>query len=295
MFLLSALAFCTPPSGPLDKKGVREARQRGQYSLHAISFACLLAYPGCFSTKTGRSFTAMKLCAMICHRSTLVSFCQMGTELQNISGAGQESQSKGNTMGNCRGMQGPHPLYVWVGTALPPHCCLHREAYKARLNWMKRSSWRQVETCLVRSNKSGFRLTHPTKEVEMVGDSAQHLLEMDLHHKFPNAMTVQPGICHVKCQENWICPEDKGLLNSHQAVLTWELVNKGLEMSCIGFNAEREAQWNKSVGWSPGAVPLKHALFTGQGQKPRCALPLLPNYSPAALSTLRTLPLTHNH
>lgn len=54
----------------------------------------------------------------------------------------------------------------------------------------------------------------------MAGDSAQHLLELDSHHKFPNPMTVQPGICHVKCQENRICPEGKGLLNSHQAMLT---------------------------------------------------------------------------
>lgn len=111
-----------------------------------------------------------------------------------------------------------HPLYVWVSIALPPLCCLHGAAYKARLSWMKRSSWRQLETWLVRSNKSEFRLTHQTKEVEMAGDSAQHLLELDLHHKFPKAVTVQPGICHMKCQEKKAM--SRRLLDSHQAVLT---------------------------------------------------------------------------
>lgn len=104
MYLLSALAFCTLPTAPLDKKGISERIQAEgpmanttsmPYLLHVFWHTPDVSPP----RQVNNNFTAMKLCALICHRSTLVSFCQMGTEPQNVSGAGQESQSKGNMMG----------------------------------------------------------------------------------------------------------------------------------------------------------------------------------------------------
>lgn len=90
---------------------------------------------------------------------------------------------------------------------------------------------------------------------------AQHLLEEDPHcvsqgRRSPGQYVPRGRSQNESSQENWMWPEDKGLLIPHRVVLRWQLVNKGLEINGPGLPARKAAQSNKRVGWPFGVVPL---------------------------------------
>lgn len=79
-------------------------------------------------------------------------------------------------------------------------------------------------------------------------------------------------------------PQDQGLLIPHEDVLRLQLVNEALGMNGLGLPAGKGARRDKSCPF--GVVPLTGTWnIHWEGQKPRCASPLLSSPPlPAAFS-----------